>query len=85
MEVAGRDIGLPARARRDAVLTTVRAYREAMRRFAGMGNLEVWYARLDAAAIAPEIERRHGQKRGGISGAASSARSPRTTCARSRS
>ena len=64
VEIAGRDIGLRARPRRDAVLSTVRAYRESMRRFAAMGNLEVWYSRLDAAEIAPEIARRHGQKRG---------------------
>ena len=64
VEIAGREIGLPGRQRRDAVRRTVRAYREAMRRFAGMGNLELWYARLDAAMIAAEVERRRGQKRG---------------------
>jgi len=49
--VAGRDRGDAERTRRDAVHKTVRAYREAMRRFAGMSPLEIWYARIDAAAI----------------------------------
>jgi aquaporin Z len=30
----------------ESVLQAVRGYREAMRRFAGVGDLEVWYARL---------------------------------------
>jgi uncharacterized protein (DUF2252 family) len=51
VEIAGRELGLDAEACRAAVRTTVRAYREAMRRFAEMGNLEVWYARIDAAQI----------------------------------
>ena len=45
--VAGRDRGFAAEACRAAVLATVRAYREAMRRFAGMRTIEVWYARLE--------------------------------------
>jgi hypothetical protein len=34
----------------------VRQYREAMRGFAGMRNLDVWYARLDRAAILERFE-----------------------------
>ncbi len=34
---------------------TVRAYRDWMRRFAGMRNLDVWYARADADRIAAEF------------------------------
>src|SRR3954469_4694679 len=41
-----RHRGMPKRARREAVLATVAAYRTAMREFAGWGNLRVWYARL---------------------------------------
>jgi uncharacterized protein (DUF2252 family) len=32
----------------EIVLEAVRAYRETIRKFAGMSNLDVWYARLDA-------------------------------------
>jgi uncharacterized protein (DUF2252 family) len=45
--VAGRDRGFTADDRRTTVLATVRSYREAMRRFAGMRTIEVWYARLE--------------------------------------
>jgi uncharacterized protein (DUF2252 family) len=48
--VAGRDRGFTADDRRTAVLATVRSYREAMRRFAGMRTIEVWYARLEVEA-----------------------------------
>jgi len=48
VEVAARDRGFKRGERREAVLAAVRAYREAMRAFAGMPNLVVWYARLDA-------------------------------------
>jgi uncharacterized protein (DUF2252 family) len=49
--IAGRMLGLSAEQRRSAVTATVRSYREAMRAFATMGNLAVWYARLDAARL----------------------------------
>jgi uncharacterized protein (DUF2252 family) len=49
--IAGRDHEFDDADRRLAVLAAVRVYREAMRRFAEMRNLEVWYARLDLAAI----------------------------------
>jgi uncharacterized protein (DUF2252 family) len=45
--VAGRGRGFADDARRDAIVATVRAYREAMRRFADMRTIDVWYARLD--------------------------------------
>jgi uncharacterized protein (DUF2252 family) len=37
------------------VLRAVRAYREAMREFAAMGNLEVWYARLDVDTVLADL------------------------------
>jgi uncharacterized protein (DUF2252 family) len=49
--IAGRELGLAPAARRGAVEAAVRSYREAMRRFAAMRNLELWYARLDVARI----------------------------------
>jgi uncharacterized protein (DUF2252 family) len=36
---------------RDAVIETIRSYRRAMRQFADMRNLDVWYARLDVQDI----------------------------------
>src|SRR5215217_827860 len=49
--IAGRELGLDTAARRATVEAATRAYREAMRRFATMRNLELWYARLDVARI----------------------------------
>ncbi len=49
-EVAGRDNGYAEGDRREAVRRSVASYREAMRQFAGMRNLEVWYANLDIEA-----------------------------------
>src|SRR3954468_4259757 len=45
--VAGRDRGFDARQRRLVDLAVGRSYRNAMRGFAGMGALELWYARID--------------------------------------
>ena len=53
--IAGRELGLAPAARRGAVEAAVRSYREAMRRFATMRNLELWYARLDAARILSHV------------------------------
>jgi uncharacterized protein (DUF2252 family) len=61
-EVVGRENGY-GRAERDAVLATLaRQYRAAVRGFAGMRNLEIWYARLDEDAIREQI-RNAGQKK----------------------
>jgi uncharacterized protein (DUF2252 family) len=49
--IVGRQLALSADERRAVVASSVREYREAMRRFAAMGNLAVWYARLDAARL----------------------------------
>jgi uncharacterized protein (DUF2252 family) len=51
VEIAGRDLGYKPAVRHSTVRGTVRAYREAMREFAGMRHLDVWYARLDVASI----------------------------------
>jgi uncharacterized protein (DUF2252 family) len=48
VEIAARERGFSSADRSTAVLATVRAYREAMTGFAAMGDLDVWYARLDA-------------------------------------
>jgi uncharacterized protein (DUF2252 family) len=45
--VAGRDRSLGTGQRNDIVLSALVSYRTAMREFAAMSNLEVWYAHLD--------------------------------------
>ena len=49
--VAGRDRGFDAATRRLIVTAATREYRQAMRRFAEMRNVDVWYARLDVEGI----------------------------------
>src|SRR6185503_8770433 len=49
--VAGRDLAFDAKTRRSICAAASRGYREAMRGFARMGNLELWYARIDAEDI----------------------------------
>jgi uncharacterized protein (DUF2252 family) len=51
VEIAGRDRGFDAKTRRASVLASVRSYREGMRSFAAMGNLSVWYSRLDVQQL----------------------------------
>jgi uncharacterized protein (DUF2252 family) len=63
LEVAGRDNCYPRKQRRRVVLASALAYREAMRSFAGMGNLDVWYSRADAAHIQQAIEARFTGRR----------------------
>ena len=48
IEVAGREQGVARKALTTAVTAAAARYREAMRAFAAMTNLDVWYARLDA-------------------------------------
>jgi uncharacterized protein (DUF2252 family) len=49
--VAARTVGLPPELGRRAARAAVRTYREQLARYAGMRLLEVWYSRVDAAAI----------------------------------
>ena len=49
--VAARDLGFDEGTRRSVVLTTARAYRDAMATFAVMRHIDVWYTRLDADTI----------------------------------
>jgi uncharacterized protein (DUF2252 family) len=55
IEVAGRDSGFTDDQRRSAVLDTVASYRQAMRNFAGMRMLDVWYARIDVDDLVAEF------------------------------
>ncbi len=54
-EIAGRNSDFTPEATRAAVLSTVRSYREAMREFAAMRNLDVWYARLDVDTVLGDL------------------------------
>jgi hypothetical protein len=62
MLVAAADNGYGAKDRDKIVLETVGAYRSAVREFAGMSNLEVWYSHLDFEAVlqqyAPQFKAR---------------------------
>jgi uncharacterized protein (DUF2252 family) len=51
LEVAARENGFGDGQRRDIVTAAVTSYRLAMRGFADMTNLEVWYAHADAAQL----------------------------------
>ncbi len=53
--IGGRENGFVDKERRAVVLDTVRAYREAMIAFAGMRNLDVWYAHLSVDHAAAEF------------------------------
>src|SRR3954449_9644796 len=50
--VAGRDRGFDAPQRQAANLAASRSYRKAMREFASMRALDLWYARLDVEELA---------------------------------
>ncbi len=55
--VAGRDRGFDDRQRAAIDLEVGRAYRENVRTFAAMRNLDLWYVRLDVDSLAPELRR----------------------------
>ncbi len=51
IEIVGRERKYSNRQRRAIILATIGEYRRAMREFAHQGNLDVWYALLDAERI----------------------------------
>jgi uncharacterized protein (DUF2252 family) len=55
-EVAARENGFKRKQRDSVLLAAARRYREAMREFAGLRNLDVWYARLDEDAIRAQLD-----------------------------
>ncbi len=61
-EIAARDRGFNDAQRRVAVIRVTAAYREAMREFASMGNLAVWYARLDVGEMLQTLRERRDLK-----------------------
>ena len=60
--VAARGNGFSRKLRRKIVLDTVAEYRQAMLRFAGMGNLGVWYAHIAVDDIVDLLRTRSGPK-----------------------
>jgi uncharacterized protein (DUF2252 family) len=54
--IAARNNAFTKEETRDATLTAVRAYREAMAEFAQMGTLDIWYARLSEEQLMETIE-----------------------------
>src|SRR4249919_975672 len=56
LEVAGRDNQFPAKDRRGIVTAAVARYRQAMRTFAGMTNLQVWYASVDMDELRAQFD-----------------------------
>jgi uncharacterized protein (DUF2252 family) len=55
-EIAGRERGFKRRQRSAAVLAAASSYREAMREFSSLRNLELWYARLDVEVALARVE-----------------------------
>jgi uncharacterized protein (DUF2252 family) len=60
--LAGRDRGFSSKQRRSVLRSTVGAYREAMRGFAAICNLDVWYARFDIESALAEIRKEAPRK-----------------------
>ncbi|MEU9012145.1 DUF2252 domain-containing protein [Streptomyces sp. NPDC048479] len=73
--IAGRENGFSRKQRRAVVQGTVGAYRDAMRSFAGMTNLDVWYTQADADQLHELLPERLGKgARDKVSHALSTAR-----------
>lgn len=56
LEIAGRGNGFSRKDRRDIVMRAVSQYRQAMRMFAGMTNLAVWYAHADIDRLRAQFD-----------------------------
>ena len=56
IEIAARERGFDSRQRQAAVIATVGEYRGAMQQFAGMGDLDVWYAKQDIETLTRAVQ-----------------------------
>lgn len=60
--VAGRERGFGGKERQRPIRSAVKAYRESMRGFAAMRNIDVWYSRLDVEpaleVLRPQVDER---------------------------
>jgi uncharacterized protein (DUF2252 family) len=61
--VAARQRDFKKRERGRAVLAAASSYREAMRRFAGMRNIDVWYSRIDVEPLLAKLGPQVGGRR----------------------
>lgn len=61
-EIAGRARGFKKGERREIVLAAVASYRETMNRLAGLGNLDVWYQRLNLEQVRAQFAGEIGKK-----------------------
>jgi uncharacterized protein (DUF2252 family) len=61
--VAGRQNGFAKRERRRASLATAAAYRQTMRDYASMRNLDVWYSRIDVEPALDAVRSQAGERR----------------------
>ncbi|KJS56218.1 hypothetical protein VM98_08610 [Streptomyces rubellomurinus subsp. indigoferus] len=61
--VAARDNGQDGDRPRRAALAAAHGYAAAMRRFAGLGELDVWYARIDTADLLPLLRKPRRRRR----------------------
>jgi uncharacterized protein (DUF2252 family) len=62
MLIAARDNGYTPKVQERIVLDTVGRYRTAMTEFAGMKNLDIWYARLEIESLMQELAPQFKQK-----------------------
>jgi uncharacterized protein (DUF2252 family) len=63
LEVAARGNGIPAKKRAAIVAAMVARYRQAMRTFAGLSDLAVWYARADLEELRQQFQDQLDAKR----------------------
>jgi uncharacterized protein (DUF2252 family) len=56
LEVAARGSGFPGKQRREIVMAAVARYRQAIRDFAGMTGLDVWYAHADMNQLRAQFD-----------------------------
>jgi uncharacterized protein (DUF2252 family) len=63
MLIAARDNEFSAKVQERVVLDTVRQYRETVRAFAGMRNLDVWYAHVDVETMLKQFGPQFSPKR----------------------
>ncbi len=61
--IAGRERGFKGRQRRRAVAAASSSYRRAMRTFASMRNIDVWYARIDVEPKLAELRSHLDERR----------------------
>ena len=63
--VAGRDRGFDEKQRAEINREVGRSYREGIRRFAAMRNLDIWYSRIDVEELIGTLSRKRAEGRQG--------------------